>query len=215
MTNLDIQLRVLEPESLPDICRLWDAAATFDRCTAAILSEKIFADAAVLSSLRTGAFLNNELVGFAVGAVNQHRGFVKLIGVHPDRQRAGVGTSLVAHIESALRQAGATSVRLGESAPNYLTPGIDRRNKAAVALFQRLGYQSIGTTSNQSVDLTAKDWDSTTAERRVGSAARRHGGPGHAPRSRRHRSVAAARVAVVANGGVASFIQRATNAPCG
>jgi mycothiol synthase len=41
-----------------------------------------------------------------------------------------------------------------ESAPNYLTPGIDRRYREAIAFVQARGYRQIGEARNLAVTLT-------------------------------------------------------------
>ncbi|NND72252.1 MAG: GNAT family N-acetyltransferase, partial [Rhodothermales bacterium] len=44
-------------------------------------------------------------------------------------------------------------IRLGEAAPNYLTPGLDPRYTHAMVFFERRGYKRFGETWNLCVDL--------------------------------------------------------------
>jgi GNAT superfamily N-acetyltransferase len=56
------------------------------------------------------------------------------------------------------------SVRVGESAPNYLTPGLDARYTPGVLFFEKHGYRRIGETCNLEVELDVRPWDTGTEE---------------------------------------------------
>ena len=51
---------------------------------------------------------------------------------------------------------GARAIRLLESAPNYLSPGIDVRNAAALAFAAAAGYRQVGEARNLAVDLARR-----------------------------------------------------------
>src|SRR5690606_28526982 len=52
-----------------------------------------------------------------------------------------------------LASRGATSIRVGESFPNYLTPGVDVRYTAALGFFAARGYAPFAEAVNLEVDL--------------------------------------------------------------
>ena len=83
-------------------------------------------------------------------------GFVKLIAVAPANRRRGLGSMLLGSVENALRKRGAESVRVCESAPNYLVPGVDTRYVSAPPFFQRHGYRRFGEACNMTVELAAR-----------------------------------------------------------
>jgi GNAT superfamily N-acetyltransferase len=57
---------------------------------------------------------------------------------------------------------GATSVRVGESFPNYLTPGVDLRYAPALSFFRSRGYHLVSEAVNLEVDLG--EWQANRQE---------------------------------------------------
>jgi predicted N-acetyltransferase YhbS len=107
------------------LLQLWNEVAVFDPISEPLLEEKIWADDDFASDLALKATVDGEIVGFAVAVVRPSRvSYIKLLAVDRDRQRSGVGRSLVQMLERFVRIRGAKSMRLFESAPNYLVPGI-------------------------------------------------------------------------------------------
>ncbi|MEM8679212.1 MAG: GNAT family N-acetyltransferase [Planctomycetota bacterium] len=164
MSRSPASLRPVVPSGLDAILALWNATAAWDPCEASVLREKIFEDDAVAPELRLGAFIGEELVGLGVAATHASRGYIKLLSVAPASRRRGIGAQLLAQLEERLQTYGLQVIRVAESAPNYLTPGVDQRNQEALQFFQRQGYRSIGTAYNQEVNLTQRDWDTTSDE---------------------------------------------------
>ncbi|MDB5098002.1 MAG: family N-acetyltransferase [Cyanobacteria bacterium RYN_339] len=70
----------------------------------------------------------------------QDRGWIALMAVHPEHQRQGVGTALLAEAEQALKAAGKTAVNLGESLAHAM-PGIPEALTEGRAFFQACGYE--------------------------------------------------------------------------
>ena len=89
----------------------------------------------------------------AVGvAVRGDVGFVTVLVVAPERQRHGVGRSLldVAHRWLEEREVGV--VHTGAAAPRYLWPGVDvEAHAGAVSLFGAAGYEPVTSTHNHRV----------------------------------------------------------------
>jgi ribosomal protein S18 acetylase RimI-like enzyme len=76
------------------------------------------------------ALVDGALAGTALAGYDGHRGWVYKVAVHPQRRRAGVGTSLVRRAEEGLRALGCTKVNLQVRASNA----------GVVAFYQSLGY---------------------------------------------------------------------------
>lgn len=81
-------------------------------------------------------------------------GYVTLIAVRPDHQRAGLGRRLVRAMESRLATLGATEVWTGGSQPHYWWPGIDTRYEHARELFLSEGYADVERVVNMRVELS-------------------------------------------------------------
>lgn len=138
------------------ILACWNGSSKFDVLSDELLHEKLWGDPDVVP----GGILVDEreglTAGFGVAVVREGgRGFIKMYAVAPPFWRTGIGTGLVSALEEHARKRGATTIRLGESAPNYLTPGVDVRYEAAGEFFRRRGYRSIGRTMNLQVDVSS------------------------------------------------------------
>lgn len=79
-------------------------------------------------------------------------GAVRLLAVDPAHRGKGLGRRLLQTAEEAL--AGVGTVQSGADAPDYLWPGIDARETAAICLFESMGYRHEETLHNMEVDLT-------------------------------------------------------------
>jgi ribosomal protein S18 acetylase RimI-like enzyme len=75
--------------------------------------------------------LKGEVVATAMVGCDGHRGWVNYLGVAPAHQRQGYGRLLMEEAERLLRSVGCPKLNLQVRA----------ENEAAVAFYQRLGYQ--------------------------------------------------------------------------
>jgi GNAT superfamily N-acetyltransferase len=64
-----------------------------------------------------------------------------------------------------MKQQGVKQIRVYESFPNYLMPGIDPFYSEAICFFERLGYKKIGDTSNLVADLSLQDYNTDADEK--------------------------------------------------
>ena len=149
-------LRPLVPADAEAALALWNRAAPHDPLSPALFAEKVWGEPAgtALAAVAGGA-----VIGLGVGvlwpAPDALRGSIRLLAVAPEHRREGVGSALLADMEADLAGRGATVLRMGEAAPNYLTPGIDVRYDAGLAFAAARGYRAIGEAVNLGVDLTS------------------------------------------------------------
>ena len=167
-------LRPLRESDAEAARALWNRAAAFDPLSPALFDEKVWGEPA---GTAVAATEDGGLVGWGVGVpwpvAGAVRGSVRLLAVDPDRRRRGVGTALLDALEADLAGRGATAFRLGEAAPNYLTPGVDVRYGAALAFAAARGYRETGEAVNLGVDLArdplagAAPWQTDADEARL------------------------------------------------
>jgi len=165
----------------------WNTAAAFDPLTPGLLAEKIDNEPSESAACGFAALVDDAVAGWAFGVIRhcpgEARGVVKLLAVAPVFRRQGVGTALLAAVEARLAEAGAAAIRFGESAPNYLVPGVDDRCGSLLHLLEGRGYARIGDTVNMAVDLAADAFATVAEEERLAAAgvAVRRATPGDAP----------------------------------
>lgn len=179
-----MRLRGLRWDDAAPLLAMWNATARFDPLTPELLAEKTWDDPGFDPGLALVCEDDGGMAGFAMGVVRSPeegaRGIVKLAAVAVDRRREGIGSRLLEELENRFAERGVGTVRVCESAPNYLTPGVDSRYSAAPYFFEKQGYDRIGEACNMTVDLSAPAYDIAGAEARVaghGLAVRR-AGPG-------------------------------------
>lgn len=152
----------------------WNTAAAFDPLTPALLAEKLDAEPPEAAASGFAAVWGDAVAGLAFGVRRAGpagpKGVVKLLAVVPEFRRRGVGAALLEAVESRLVEAGVTAIRFGESAPNYLVPGVDERCEPLLRLLESRGYARIGTTMNLAVDLTADGFATGADEARLAAA---------------------------------------------
>lgn len=164
-------IRPIRRDDAEALCSLWNRSAPHDPLTLALLHEKVWGDTSF--DLQTALVAEHEgvCVGFGLGmlrpAADEYRGYIKLLAVDPRHRRKGIGGKLLASLEENLWMRGATVLRVCESAPNYLTPGLDVRYTFGMLFFEKHGYKRFGETYNLDVDLTTRSFDTSTEERQL------------------------------------------------
>jgi ribosomal protein S18 acetylase RimI-like enzyme len=93
------------------------------------------------------------------------RGVIKLLAVASLHRRKGIGSRLLTMLEEGLRKRGAGTVRVCESPPNYLVPGVDTRCDAAKGFFEKHGYRPVGVAQNLTVGLEGRSFRFEKEER--------------------------------------------------
>lgn len=159
-----MSLRYLNRDDEAAALEVWNRAARYDPMSLALFREKVWEDPDFDANIAFAFETDEQLVGFAVGVFRpndeQSRGYIKLLAVDPAHQARSIGEQLLQRTEDGLVQLGATEIRVAESAPNYLIPGIDRRDTDSLDFFEHHGYERFAEARNLRVVLADRDWNS-------------------------------------------------------
>lgn len=182
MSHGDFELRLLAEEDLPalgELCR----AGLRDAVSPEVLRRLLLDEPGLRPELQLGLWREGRLAGAALGSLRATpdglAGGPRLLVVAPELRGRGLGTRLMDELEARLVEAGATELRVGRLAPNYLWPGLDPRDTAALCMLQRRGYERSGDAVNMGVALAGRAWWGPTDEARLAAAgwAVRRAGP--------------------------------------
>ena len=136
---------------------LWNRSCVYDSMSEVLFLEKFTNEKDQPGSHVIVETDGDRVIGFILGVTRLVKeiptGYVKLLAVDPEFQDQGYGSRLLSRLESAFAEEQVERVRVGESAPNYLVPGLDPRYTRAMVFFERRGYRRFGETWNLSVDL--------------------------------------------------------------
>ncbi len=154
------------PDRLPDIEALWRTACPEETIGLDDLRTVLVDGGGSVVAEADGG----GVVAFAQGPGEaRHRGNIRLLAVHPERQRQGRGRLLLAAAETQLRGRGVREVRLAGGVPRYLWPGVDVLNTSAQALAEAAGYTSNGAEVNMAMPTSFRAENPRGVEvRRVG-----------------------------------------------
>lgn len=114
-------------------------SCAFDRATE-VADEKLFGPGPSSAAQAFGAWNGNELIG--VAAISAR--WLRVLAVLPRARKAGVGSALLAACEAAARAEGTHKLSALDQPGNYLAPGIDERNRDAIAWLEKRGWQRAG-----------------------------------------------------------------------
>ncbi len=162
-----MKIRCLREAEVERLLGFWNLNVRHDPLTLELLFEKVFADPDYDPEKTLVAESESRLLGFVQAVVRNRQeriGFIKMLAVDRAFRRRGIGSRLLEEVEEKMRVEGATSVRILESSPNYLQPGLDPRYTEAVVMLERRGYNRFAETVNMEVDLAARDFDTRREE---------------------------------------------------
>lgn len=152
-----------------------------------VLRRLALAEPGLRPELHLGLWDGPRLVGAALGSLRarddgRQFGGPRLLVVDPAARGRGHGGRLLGELERRLVAAGAEELRVGWIAPNYLWPGLDPRDTAALCMLERRGYARAGEAVNMEVDLGARAWWSPEDDARLAGRgwALRRGSPADA-----------------------------------
>jgi GNAT superfamily N-acetyltransferase len=161
-------LRPLRRTDTEPLLQMWNASARYDPMAPELLEEKTWGDTDFDPAMALVSEQDGDLTGFMVGLARSTAdgplGVIKLAAVAAGHRRRGTGSRLLQSVETLLSNKGARTVRVCESPPNYLTPGIDGRYSAAPHFFEKHGYRRWGEACNMTVDLEGRSFSTADEE---------------------------------------------------
>jgi len=134
-----MRIEPLGRSSLAEAIAVLAAACGYDRA-AEVADEKLFGAGPRGTTQALGAWEGDALIGVAAVSANR----IRVLAVAPNARGRGVGSALLAACEATARAAGETALRTLDQPGNYLAPGIDERNAAAIAWLERRGWRRHG-----------------------------------------------------------------------
>jgi len=135
-----------------------------------LLREKTFGDPDYREDLTLLAVDDDEkeVAGFIQGVIRNRKdgryGYVKLLCVSKDNRRNNIAQQLYDILEDKFRDEEVKVIRVGESYPNYLMPGVDPYYTEAICFFERNSFEKFNDTANLVVELTQQEFDTKDAE---------------------------------------------------
>lgn len=177
-----MQLRELTAQNLPALAELCRHGLR-DEVTPAVLGRLLLDepgyDPALSLALWDGARLAGAALGGTRTTADGRVGGPRLLVVAPELRRRGLATRLIDTLEGRLAASGVGELRVGRLAPNYLWPGLDPRDTAALCLFEARGYERSGDAVNMAVELAGRSWWTPADEARLATSgwAVRRGAP--------------------------------------
>lgn len=172
--NPQVSLRPITNDDTPALLELWNRSVEFDQVNERLFREKVWGDPGFHLSMAMGAAIDHQLVGFSTAVVrspsaNLHSasdrlGYLKMLVVAPEHRQQRIGTQLYEQLQREIIGQGATEIRVAESAPNYLTPGVDERLATMQIMLLSQGFEPVGEAINQRVDL--KDFTAVSSTNR-------------------------------------------------
>lgn len=144
-----------EPVSLTEqdaaqIAAFTRVAMPYDLLSTTSVGRSIFADHDPQSIL---AVFDGGLDALGIAVVRGPIAWIKLLAVHPSARRNGIGTMVLERLEVFCRNAGATTLAVGNCAPYYVVPGVDARSTDASCFFEARGFNRTGEAVNLGVRL--------------------------------------------------------------
>lgn len=168
---MNVKIKSFEMSYLADVLKCWNKNLVYDLINEERFTEIILLDDNFDPNLFKVAFVNNQCVGFAFGikrkipylerGLEPTRGWINMIAVNQNYRHQKIGTTLIQSLEADLKKLGATEITLCAYSPNYFTPGIDLRYKAAIPFFESLNYSF---NSEEVVSMQRDLWDFTMSE---------------------------------------------------
>ncbi|MBB6673282.1 GNAT family N-acetyltransferase [Cohnella nanjingensis] len=126
-----MQIRAFQLSDYRSVAELLEIALSEECCeeTMSALSRQLSWD----SELVLVAQREDAIVGVMIGTIDQSKGYVYRIAVHPDNRRQGVGRSLVSAMNVRFRQRNVMKVLIAG----------DKHNEMLLPFYQSVGEQAL------------------------------------------------------------------------
>jgi GNAT superfamily N-acetyltransferase len=138
----------LPPAALPAAAALLARAARFDQA-GPMAEEKLFGASPAGPGAAYGAWQAGRLCGVAAACGR----WLRLLAVDPRARRRGAGSALVAGAVAVAAAGGAAVLRTADQPGNYLTPGVDARDRPTLEWLERRGFARVGAPESWRVGL--------------------------------------------------------------
>jgi GNAT superfamily N-acetyltransferase len=145
---VDLDVEAWGPERASQLAALWTAAAPDEPLSEDELGGVLWDTPGVVLGDVAGSAAVAATTFEADGVL---LGSIRLVVVHPDHQRQGVGRTLVEAAESWMAGRGAVCGGFGSERPQYLFPGVDFANVAGLCLAEACGYEPVEASFNMSL----------------------------------------------------------------
>lgn len=164
-----MDITTIVPGDLPALSRFCNQNIEYDRFTAELIEDKTFADPHFDPENVLVSKEGDRIVAFMPGLCKEKNGrrvgWIKWFAVERNRRLQGIGSLLLEELEDRFRKQGVQQIRVSDCAPNYLQPGIDPRNTAAVAFLLRRGYAKTGDFFHMETELAELDLETEQREK--------------------------------------------------
>jgi len=131
-----VRVAPIDRSLLPEITTVLAAGCPFDRA-AEVADEKLFGAGPSGPPRALGVWQGEALIGVAAVAGSR----IRVLAVAPGARARGAGSALLDACCAAGRAAGVATLRTLDQPGNYLAPGIDERNTAAIGWLERRGWR--------------------------------------------------------------------------
>ncbi|MCX8052455.1 MAG: GNAT family N-acetyltransferase [Armatimonadetes bacterium] len=168
-----VEYTTLNEDNLEEVWELASRTMEFDRLPLDVFRHKTLGDPDFDPGLAPVAVIDGKVIGFMFGLCRTTpdgvRGGIKIFAVEEKVRNRGIASEMLKAVETESAKRGATSIRIGFTRPNYVTPGLDPRYTVAAAFLIRRGYTKNGEAFNMDVDLSKSDWSTEAIEARLGA----------------------------------------------
>jgi mycothiol synthase len=154
-------------DELGTIVALLNRASAYARFPLDQVAENLVDDREAEPDLRLAVRRGSDPIAAAIGTRRGEVAFVKMLAVDPAHRRAGVGSALLAELQSRLAARGASALRVFADAPHYLRPGVDFRDTAFVSFLERRGFEQRRAVCNMTADLATARLETDADEARL------------------------------------------------
>jgi len=140
----------------------------YENIDEALVREKVLDDPDFDPQKTLKALIDNKLVGFMQGVARTFKGkrlgYIKLFVTQKEYRRQGIASKLLEIIEGKLIKENVSEIRILESNPNYLQPGLDPRYTEAYVFITKRGYERFAETVNLVVELVGRNFSTKEKE---------------------------------------------------
>lgn len=166
-----MEIRKLSTTDIQEAAKFCRMNMQYDIMPDYLFKEKTFDDPDFDPDLALLAVENGEIIGFMMGVIRNQKfgrtGYIKLMAVKQSRRREGIATKLYKIIYDKFIETKCERIRIYESHPNYLMPGIDPRYTEAICFVERHGFKKFNDTANLLCELIGKNFDTSEEEAKL------------------------------------------------